>query len=50
MLSHYIPTEKNDEQDADNVDGNENDENNDDENDDGPTKVLIADWMKDDGD
>ena len=35
MLSHYIPTEKNDEDDNDNVDGNEDEEENDDENNDG---------------
>ena len=33
MLSHYIPTEKNDEDDNDNVDGNEDEEENEYEND-----------------
>jgi len=48
MMSHYIPTEKSDDQEGDNDDGNEEDEENDDGNDDGKEKVIIADWMKDD--
>ena len=50
MLSHYIPTEKNDEDDNDKGDGNEEEEENEDDNNDGKPKVIEADWMKDDGD